>query len=261
MFFVLSKFGGFFVQPSNVLIASAVVGLLLTRTRFAQLGQRMMTLAVVLLGVFAILPMGNWILLPLEERFPPWNESHGGPDGIIVLGGVFNPETSAARPYPGINDAVERISATSRLAKRYPQARIVYAGGTEAETAARVLEDFGIPRARVELENRSRNTIENAIFTKKVVNPKLRERWLLVTSAFHMPRAIGVFRRNDFPVEAYPVDWRVSGPQDLLSFSPSFSDGLVRVDLGLHEWAGLIAYWVSGKTSALFPAPDKRRDE
>jgi uncharacterized SAM-binding protein YcdF (DUF218 family) len=261
MFLIVSKVGGFLVQPSNVLIASAVVGLLLTRTRFAQLGQRTIAWAVALLAVCAILPVGNWILLPLEERFPPCNESQSGPDGIIVLGGVINPETSAARPYPQINDAVERISATGRLAKRYPQARIIYAGGAEAETAARIFEDFGIPRARVELEGQSRNTIENAIFTKKVVNPKLGERWLLVTSAFHMPRAIGVFRRNDFPVEAYPVDWRVSGPQDLLSFSSSFSDGLGRVDLGLHEWAGLIAYWVSGKTSALFPAPDKRQHD
>jgi uncharacterized SAM-binding protein YcdF (DUF218 family) len=147
------------------------------------------------------------------------------------------------------------------LATRYPQARIVYAGRTEAETAAQVFEDFGVPRVRVELEDRSRNTIENAIFAKKVVNPKPSERWLLVTSAFHMPRAMGVFRRNDFPVEAYPVDWRLSGPQDLLSFSASFSDGLGRVDRGVHEWAGLIAYCVSGKTSALFPAPDKRRDD
>jgi uncharacterized SAM-binding protein YcdF (DUF218 family) len=261
MFFVLSKVGWFFVQPSNVLIASAVVGLLLTRTRFAQLGQRTMAWALALLAVCAILPVGNWILLPLEERFPPWNESQGGPDGIIVLGGAINPETSAARPYPGINGAAGRISATSRLAKRYPQARIVYAGGAEAETAAQVFEDFGVPRVRVEIEDRSRNTIENAIFTKKVVNPKLGERWLLVTSAFHMPRAMGVFRRNDFPVEAYPVDWRTSGPQDLLSFSLSFSDGLGRVDLGVHEWTGLIAYWVFGKTSALFPAPDKRRDD
>jgi hypothetical protein len=150
MFFVLSKVGWFFVQPSNVLIASAVVGLLLTRTRFAQLGLRAMAWAVALLAVCAILPVGNWILLPLEERFPPWNESQSGPDGIIVLGGAINSETSAERPYPGINSGVERISATSRLAKRYPQARIVYAG-TEAETAAQVLEDFGIPRVRVEL--------------------------------------------------------------------------------------------------------------
>ena len=193
-----------------------MLGVLLTRTRFLRGGQRMLVGSAILLAACGVLPVGNWILLPLEERFPPWDEGRGSPDGIIVLGGVVNPEISAARPYPDINGAVERISVTSRLARRYPSARIIYAGGAEAETAVGLFEDFRIPRSRIEAEGQSRNTIENAIFTKEIAKPKPGERWLVVTSAFHMPRAMGVFRHNGFPVEAYPVDWRTRGFEDLV---------------------------------------------
>jgi uncharacterized SAM-binding protein YcdF (DUF218 family) len=105
------------------------------------------------------------------------------------------------------------------------------------------------------MERRSRNTVENAQFSKALVAPKDGERWLLVTSAFHMPRSVGLFRKAGFAVEPYPVDWRVGGRGDLLSFTNIAADGLGRTDLGVREWVGLIAYWATGKIDDLFPAP------
>jgi uncharacterized SAM-binding protein YcdF (DUF218 family) len=105
------------------------------------------------------------------------------------------------------------------------------------------------------LENRSRNTAENAAFSKALVAPKPGERWLLVTSAMHMPRAIGAFREAGFPVEAYPVDYQTNGWQDLRNVFGSLSGGLGQLDGALHEWIGLIAYRLTGKSSALFPGP------
>jgi uncharacterized SAM-binding protein YcdF (DUF218 family) len=264
MFFILSKIVGFFALPSDVAATLAALGVILLFTRFRRAGRRLATLGVVLLLVAGLTPLGNALMLPLEDRFPPWDASRGAPAGIIVLGGAVGPELSAARHTPDLNESAERITATAALARQYPQARIVYSGGNarlvltggiEADYAIDLLESLGVARARVVAEGKSRNTIENAEFSKQLVQPRPGERWLLVTSAYHMPRAIGVFRRAGFPVEAYPVDWRTRGPIDLWLPFESVTAGLRRTDTAVHEWIGLVAYWMTGRTSELFPAP------
>jgi uncharacterized SAM-binding protein YcdF (DUF218 family) len=100
--------------------------------------------------------------------------------------------------------------------------------------------------------------VENAVFSKAIARPKRGERWLLVTSAFHMPRAIGVFRKAGFPVEAYPVDWRTRGTEDLLRPFAVMSDGLQRSDNAVHEWVGLLVYWLTNRSSELFPGPSQK---
>jgi uncharacterized SAM-binding protein YcdF (DUF218 family) len=105
------------------------------------------------------------------------------------------------------------------------------------------------------MERRSRNTQENAEFSKALAAPKSGERWLLVTSAYHMPRSVGVFRKAGFAVEPYPVDWRVGGPADRWRFRTFAIDGLANLDAGTREWMGLVAYRISGKTSEFFPGP------
>jgi uncharacterized SAM-binding protein YcdF (DUF218 family) len=116
-------------------------------------------------------------------------------------------------------------------------------------------EALGIAPARITLEGKSRNTVENAVFSKEVVKPEPRERWLLVTSAYHMPRAIGIFRKAGFAVEPYPVDWRTPGWEDTLRPFPTVGDGLQRTDTAVREWVGLAIYWLTGRSSALFPGP------
>jgi len=105
------------------------------------------------------------------------------------------------------------------------------------------------------MERGSRNTQENAEFSKALAAPKNGERWLLVTSAYHMPRSVGVFRKAGFDVEAYPVDWRLGERADLLRFSTLALDGLERVDVATREWMGLVAYWATGKIDRLLPGP------
>jgi uncharacterized SAM-binding protein YcdF (DUF218 family) len=124
----------------------------------------------------------------------------------------------------------------------------------EADYALSALESLGVAKERLSADRLSRNTIENAEFVKKVANPKAGERWLLVTSAFHMPRSIGLFRRAGFKVEAYPVDWRAS-PSKALVFSSLSIRGLERTDLAMREWIGLTAYWATGKIDSFLPGP------
>src|SRR5262249_12417166 len=233
MFFVLSKVLGFFAIPSNLVVSIGVLGLLLLPTRFARAGRRLAFTSLALLAILGLSPIGNALIIPLEDRFPPWAAAGGAPAGIVVLGGALSPHVSAARSEVALNESAERLTAVADLARRYPDARILFSGGsgalifeegTEAEFAVRVLESIGVARARIALEDRSRNTVENAIFSKALANPKPGERWLLVTSGYHMPRAIGIFRKAGFAVEPYPVDWRTSGSDDALRPFPTVGD-------------------------------------
>jgi uncharacterized SAM-binding protein YcdF (DUF218 family) len=268
MFFLFSKTLGFFAVPSNFVIACALFGMVLLATRFARAGRRLMVASLIVLAIAGLSPLGNALILPLEERFPPWDASRGAPDGIVVLGGAISPDVSAARDEVALNEAAERITATVALARRYPDARIVYSGGSgaliyrdgsEAASAVRIFESLGIPHARILAEEQSRNTVENAVFSLLLAMPQPGERWLLVTSGYHMPRSMGVFRRAGFPVEAYPVDWRTRGSADLLRPFPTLGEGLARTDTAVREWVGLLVYWATGRSSALFPAPPDQR--
>ena len=265
MFFVLSKTLGVMALPTNVWIGIGVLGMALLATRLAWLGRKLLVVSILLLVVCGFSPVGNLLLYPLEERFPPWDSARGAPDGIVVLGGGIDPDPSAAHGEAVFSSSAGRLIAAAALAHRFPNLRIVYSGGSsnviadtstkEADFAVAVFEGLGISRDRLTLERQSRNTFENAEFSKAVAMPKPGERWLLVTSAFHMPRSIGVFRKVGFAVEAYPADWRLAARADLTRFSAFSVMGLWHTDLALREWMGLVAYWLTGKTSELFPGP------
>lgn len=263
MFFILSKTAGFFLLPSNLLIVLALLGVVLMATRWRRAGTRLTVVSVILLALAGFTPIGLLLENVLENRFPRWDPARGAPDGIVILGGALDPVTTRVRGDVALNGSAERVTAIAALARAYPTARIVYSGGDgslsgkagkEADYIYPLLDSFGVPRDRVLLESRSRNTAENAAFSKELVKPKAGERWLVVTSAFHMPRAMGCFRRVDFPVEAYPVDWHT--PRRIgLRLGTDFADGLSHLNLAAHEWTGLLVYWLTGRTSALFPAP------
>jgi len=264
VFFALSKILGFFALPSNFLIALGLVGIILLCTRFTRLASWLVVTSIALLAIAGLSPLGNVLMLPLEQRFPPWDPSHGAPDGIIVLGGALSPAISAARGAVALNESAERITVAVELARRYSNARIIFSGGSaafigeggvEAAFAIQEFEALGIPHERITAEEQSRNTVENAVFSQLLAQPKPGEHWLLITSAYHMPRAIGVFRAAGFPVEACPVDWRTRGPIDAVEPFASLGDGLRRTDTAVREWVGLLAYRITGRTAELFPAP------
>jgi uncharacterized SAM-binding protein YcdF (DUF218 family) len=264
MFFVLSKVLGFFAIPSNLIVSIGLLGVLLLATRFKRTGRGLIVASLVVLAILGLSPVGNALIIPLEQRFPAWDPARGAPDGIIVLGGMITPDVSAARNEVALNEAAERLTVAVELARRYPNARVLFSGGSsallfsegnEAEFAGRLLQSFGIAPGRILLEPRARNTVENAAYSKAMAQPKPGERWLLVTSASHMPRSIGVFRQAGFAVEAVPVDWRTRGSEDVLRPFATMGDGLRRTDTAVREWVGLAVYWLTGKSSELFPRP------
>jgi uncharacterized SAM-binding protein YcdF (DUF218 family) len=234
------------------------------RTRLARLGWWLAIGSLVLLAIIGLSPVGNLLFLPLEERFPAFDHGRGPPHGVVVLGGALTPDVSRARNDVAVNEDAERMTATIELARRYPDARIIYSGGTaalafpeatEGEAALRLFAQLGVPAGRIVIEDKARNTFENALFSKAIAQPKAGERWLLVTSAYHMPRSIGVFRKAGFPVEAYPVDWKTRGNQDALRPFQTVAYGLRRTDTAVREWVGLLVYRLTGRSSELFPGP------
>lgn len=265
MIFILSKVVNFFALPSNALMLMCVLGLvLLVVTPFRRTATWLLAVGLGLFLLVGLSPVSTWLTLPLTERFPAWKPDGRSPDGIIVLGGTINAEGTVARGSVEMDASGERILTMLKLARQYPSARIVFTGGSgnliqpaipDAPIAGQLLQEFGVTKDRIILESESRTTAENAVFTKRLVSPKPGERWLLVTSAFHMPRSIGSFRKVGFDVEAYPVDWRTQGWIEAAEPFDKMSAGLARADTALHEWTGLIAYWLTGNSSELFPAP------
>ncbi|HLB78977.1 MAG TPA: YdcF family protein, partial [Dongiaceae bacterium] len=219
MSFALSKLLWLLVEPGNLLLLLLALGaLLLFRRR--RMGRWLVGIAAVAGIAVAVLPLGAWLLVPLEARFPPPVPLPAEVDGIVVLGGAVDAYLAEAREQPALNEQAERVVALVDLARRYPQARLVYSGGSgspwsaayrEADAARPLLARLGLDTSRVVFERESRNTHENAVQTLALAQPEAGETWLLVTSAWHMPRAVGCFRRLDWAVTPYPVDYQTDG--------------------------------------------------
>ncbi|MBP6011826.1 MAG: YdcF family protein [Alphaproteobacteria bacterium] len=264
MFYYVSKVVWFFLTPSNSLVTLVLLGLFLMRTRRVVLGQRMAVVGGVGLLIAGLSPLGNALILPLEERFPAFVDEGTPVAGVIVLGGTFDTEATNVHGQMALNETGERLFALGDLARRYPQARIIYAGGgseftpdttPEATLVENTVASLGVARSRIEFERKSLNTYENALYSKMLAAPKDAERWLVVTSAFHMPRTMGVFAKVGFAVVPYPVDYRTAGNVSLLRPFGFVGEGLRRTDIAAKEWIGLLSYALSGKSDSVFPAP------
>lgn len=268
MFYTLSKVLTFLLQPSSALWLAIAAGFFLRewRPRWHRTGLVVSVISLVALFIAGLSPVSNALLLPLEDRFPAGqvNSVKKPVTGIIVLGGAEDGWISSGRGGLAVNEAAERITETVRLALAYPQAKVAITGGVArllhedkegSSAVAALFQDVGVSKDRLIVETQSRNTYENATRMLPLIDAKPGETWLIVTSAFHMPRSVGVFRKAGLDVVAYPVDFRVRGSEDLTRWFPSLPAGLKRFDMVLKEWAGLIAYRLTGRTNTLFPAP------
>jgi uncharacterized SAM-binding protein YcdF (DUF218 family) len=262
MFYYASKIFWILAQPSNLLLLFVVGGALALSLGQRRLAAWLLYPAALAFLIIGLLPVGQWLMLPLENRFPALAEPPDDIDGIIVLGGAVDLTVAEGRDQIAFQDNVERNIALIELAERYPAAKLVFTGGRD-EILGTEVSEADVVRAfaarhgldgRVIFEDRSRNTHENAVLSKVLAGPEAGERWLLVTSAAHMPRSVGVFRQAGWPVIAYPVDFRTSDEVGFLQV-PDAARRWAEFDQAIKSWVGLVAYWLTGRTSALFPAP------
>jgi len=212
-----------------------------------------------------ITPITTALAWLLEYRCPKLPTSGVNPTGIIALGGTFVPADLAANEAEATAPN-NRVIPAILLARRYPHARLIFSGGPnspnekqpdEAHQYGNLAVALGINPLRILYEDRSRNTYENAIFTRNLLHPKPGEHWILVTSAIHMPRAIGSFREAKFDVVPDPVNYLTTTSADN-SWHFQRVAGVTARELynaAVHEWIGLIGYRLTGKADALFPGP------
>jgi uncharacterized SAM-binding protein YcdF (DUF218 family) len=252
------------VDPRTVAFALLVLGTWALWTKRDWIGRGLVTAVVSIALLLSVVPLGSWLLSTLENRFPAPSPMPERVDGIVVLGGDFDAVLATTRRRNSYGDtALPRIMAMAELARRYPEARIVYSGGVpddaipaanEAHTAAGLIDILGLDRARVTFEDRSRNTYENAMFSLRVAAPETGQTWLLVTSAFHMPRAVGAFRRAGWQVIPYPVDYW-TGPRETWRGLFAFDSGLRYLAQAVREFAALFLYSTFGLTDQIIPGP------
>lgn len=262
--FYASKVFWFLIQPINLVLVLLVLSILMGWFGWRRLSGSALVLTLLILLLAAWTSLGALMLNPLEERFSRPETAPDNVAGIIVLGGGLEGAINLARGGYDINSGGDRYLEAAVLARRYPDAKIVVSGGTgtavlegegDADTSVRLFTALGIPQSRLVLEPDSRNTYENVENIRKMIEPGPDETWLLVTSAFHMPRSVGLFRKVAFPVTPWPVDYRTSGREGVGFMRDNPTDALATTTMAIREWLGLIGYKFTGRIDSVFPGP------
>lgn len=262
MFFVASKIFWLVAQPLSLVFLLMVGGLVLLALRRRRSAIVTLAAAILLHGTVSFTNLGYILIQPLEDRFtapvPPPEEV----DTIIMLGGATLTRPSTVRQIAELNEAGDRLTTTLWLARAYPGARIVVSGGSssmleEAEVEARTAERFflahGIPQDRLVLEEGSRNTDENVANTVGMLGEAGST--VLVTSAFHMPRSIGMFEKAGFDLVPWPTDYRSPGPMSFGFDLANPTQNMAVSTIAIREWIGLLVYHWTGRTAQLLPGP------
>ena len=243
------------LRPSSLLVIILLLGLCLAYAG-RKTGRLLLLFSGPVLALIWLFPIGEWSLSTLERQYAPPTVYPEHVDGIIVLGGAVRPRLTSQWGLPSLNDLAERMTAFAGLAHRYPDARLVFTGGIqdgdsqlrEADVARLLFSDLGVDTERVLFEDRAQTTWDNAVLSKALAQPKPGEVWLLVTSAFHMPRAEACFRRAGWEV----VPWAVGYKSGALVWRPAglnMPEELHWLDYAAHEWLGMAAYWAMGRMS------------
>ncbi len=259
--FVAGKLLTMVMLPTALMVECVLIGVLLRRRRA---GRVLLALGAAALAACLVLPVDRWAIRPLEDRFPAVAAPPARVDGIVMLGGAIDDLTSRDRGTPTLTAAANRVTSFVILARRYPRAKLVFTGGSgdlqqgianEARWMRMLLDQLGLPPGRVAYENRSRTTWENAVYSFAMAAPRPGERWVLLTSASHMPRAVGVFRAAGWTVLPWPVGYQ--SRDRITGYAPSLGQKLALLDWAAHEWLGLLGYDLAGGRPARVTRPPR----
>jgi len=255
IFFWLSKLAWLFIAPDSFLLILLIFGVFLLWFGQLKWSKIILTVVALLMLFIALFPVGEWLLYPLESKYPNRPELPQQVDGIIVLSGAEDTKVSRSWESVELNSAAERDTSFIDLARRYPDAKLVFTGGTgsmvnQDTKGADIAREFfiqqGLDIERIIFERDSRNTHENVIFTKKLVQPQPDEQWVLITTSWHMPRSRGIFCRNQWHVTPYPVDYYTQR-DNLFRVELDLSEHLDNLVKGVKEWLGILAYSLTDK--------------
>lgn len=263
LFFLASKIGWAFLSPGNLLVFFLFFGVLLLLFNRISTAKKVLIPTGLMAFILMAYPISDYVMKPLENRFSKPQTLPSKIDGIIILGGGEDLKRSLSWQVAELGLGGDRYIGTAGLATYYPNAPVIFTGGSgsislqntsgEGALARTLLTTIGISEERLIIESKSRNTYENFKYTKPLL-PKTDGTYLLVTSAFHMARAVGIARMQGVNVIAYPVDYRTNS-DSLRIFDFDFFDHLKALEPAWREWVGLTVYYLTGKTNQWFPEP------
>lgn len=264
IFFIISKLAWGLLSPSNLFIVLLIIAVLALLKGFDRLAKVILMPTVFLATSLMVYPWGEWLIYPLETRFERPETLPDNIDGIIVLGGSEKLKNSVSWQTAQIGESGDRYIAAAYLAKHYPNAPVLFTGGSgllrfqnkdsEGDIAQSLLTTVGIEAERLLIESQSRNTYENMQLIQDLL-PNRTGQYVLVTSAFHMPRSVGLARAQNINAIPYPTDYRSNKPA-LRQWSMQFYEHLEVLEPAWKEWIGLTIYYLTGKTQAFFPSPE-----
>ena len=261
LFFFISKLIWLFVSPDSLLLILIIITLVLLYIGKQKQAKILLSVISAILLFVSLFPIGEWLLYPLESRFSNNPALPEQVDGIIVLSGSEDALLSSVWNQVEVGNAAERNLSFLTLARQYPKAKLVFTGGTgslinqeykAADVAKNLFEQQDFDTKRILFERESRNTYENVIYSKKIVKPQKNENWILITTSWHMPRSVGIFCKSEWSVIPYPVDHQTN-KDNLFRIDFDLLNNLYTLKTAIKEWLGLFAYYLTGKTTSIFP--------
>ena len=262
LFFWISKLAWMVIAPGNFLLILVLASCALLFLGKERIARRLLAATCVALAIVSVFQLHAILLHPLDSRFETNPALPQHLDGIIVLSGSEDPYRSQMWNQVSLGETAERNLTFMEMARKYPQAKLVFSGGTAsllggqyraADVARTLFAQQGMDLDRIVFEREARNTYENVLFSRKLVQPRKGETWLLITTAWHMPRSVGIFCKQGWPVIPYPVD-HATAPDERVVIHFSMADNLRNLNIAVREWIGLYAYYVTGKTAQLLPS-------
>lgn len=260
MSFYLSKTLWLILNPFNIFILLTLFSILLFLFSIKRLSIIIFLINFSILLTISIFPIGNYLVYIIEKEFHLHTKVPDHIDGILILGGSTNAEMFQEYGQISLNGSAERLVESVDIIKKFKGSKIIFTGGSgilnrpdlgHVQVAKLFYKKMGINLKRIMFENNSKNTFENIIFSKKMAEPNKNEIWLLITSASHMKRALLIGEKNNWYFTPYAVDFL---NEKNFKFRPNFKllSNLNSFQKGLHEWLGLISYYLLGRTSRFF---------
>ena len=256
MSFYLSKILWLIVNPFNIFIFITLFTMFLYLINFRRISLIIYLINFIFIALISFLPIGSYLTYIIEKEFHTNTKIPERVDGILILGGATNPLLFKEFDQISLNGSAERLVESVMIIRKFEKAKVIFSGGSgivnrsdlgHSQVVKLFYKKMGVDINKIFFEDKSRNTHENIIYSKKIAKPKKNENWLLITSAFHMKRALLIAEKNNWKFIPYAVDFKnikefkLTPNLNLLSNLNSFQSGL-------HEWLGLVSYYLMGRT-------------
>ena len=260
MTFYLSKILWIIINPFNLILFLVFFSYFSFLIKLKLISRILNILIISLFIICGFLPTGNYLNYLLEKKFHNMNVFPNVVDGILILSGATKPSLSKEHKQVNLNSSAERLVESVMLINKYPSARIIFSGGSgsinknepsHSDVAKKFYNNMNIPFSRIIYEQKSRNTYENILYSKKIAKPKKNEIWLLVTSASHLNRSIAIAEKLNWEFIPYPTDFN-SSKKFYFKISLNFLSNFNNFQKSSHEWVGIIAYYFMNRSSSIF---------